>query len=170
MVHKKKELAQGWISANTVSSSGLLQTYFYLRKELISQTEHSYTGAHLEENSIRMSQLQETYSDHWVQILDQSRADWRLQKVNKVIVQMPLEYWQVWGLDRLSRSLFQHSDTLLVKTCFFMPSLDLPWHSFELFQVSCLWIPGRRAQLFLLSFTSWGSCRAMSMPLGLLKF
>lgn len=124
MVHKKKELAQGWISANTVSSSGLLQTYFYLRKELISQTEHSYTGAHLEENSIRMSQLQETYSDHWVQILDQSRADWRLQNVNKVIVQMPLEYWQVWGLDRLSRSLFQHLDTLLVKKCFFMPSLD----------------------------------------------
>lgn len=64
MVHKKKELAQGWISANTVSSSGLLQTYFYLRKELISQTKHSYTGAHLEENSIRIFQLQETYNDH----------------------------------------------------------------------------------------------------------
>lgn len=64
MVHKKKKLAQGWISANTVSSSGLLQTYFYLRKELISQTEHSYTGAHLENNRIRIFQLQGTCNDH----------------------------------------------------------------------------------------------------------
>lgn len=64
MVHKKKELAQGWISADTVSSSGLLQTYFYLRKELISQTEHSYTGTHLDENRIRILQLQGTYNDH----------------------------------------------------------------------------------------------------------
>lgn len=64
MVHKKKELAQGRISANAVSSSGLLQTYFYLRKEFISQTEHSYTGTHLEENRIRIFQLQGIYNDH----------------------------------------------------------------------------------------------------------
>lgn len=40
MVFKEKQLAQGWISAKVIiSSSSLLQTYFYLRKELASKTE-----------------------------------------------------------------------------------------------------------------------------------
>lgn len=153
MVHNKKELAQGWISANNVSSSGLLQTYFYLRKELISQTEHRYTGTHLEENRIRIFQLQGTYNDHWLQIPNHSRADWSLYSRLLRSLSKSFLNWQVWGLKHLSRSLLQCFTTLLVKKCFFMPSLSISWHSFELFLgVLCLWIPGGRAQLFLLSF------------------
>jgi len=45
---------------------------------------------------------------------------------------MPLEHWQAWGIDHLFRKPVPVSDPLLVKKCFLMSSLNLPWWSFEL--------------------------------------
>ena len=50
-------------------------------------------------------------NDHPVQVPYQLRADQKLKHVVQAIVQMPLQHWQAWSINHLSRkpgAVFDH--------------------------------------------------------------
>lgn len=86
----------------------------------------------------------------------------------KGIVQTPL--WQAWGIDHLSRNLFQCLTTLPGKKCFFMFNLNLFWCCFESSRRTLVYPLGTREKrsAFHLHFPSSGSCRVTTTTLSLL--
>lgn len=61
---------------------------------------------HKTQNSL--FQLERTCSDHLVLLPPPCfRANQKLKHVVKCIFHMPLKYWQAWGIDHLSKDLFQ---------------------------------------------------------------
>lgn len=74
---------------------------------------------------IEYFQLELTYSDHPVQLLDQFRADQKLQHVIKGIFQMLLKRWQAEGFDHLSRKAVPMFDHILGEEMF--PNEAFAW-------------------------------------------
>lgn len=53
----------------------------------------------------RIVQLEGTYSDNALQVPEKCRPDQKLKHGIKGTIQMPLKYWQAWGIDHLPRKL-----------------------------------------------------------------
>lgn len=66
-------------------------------------------------NRSRVVQVERIYKDHWVQLPDRFSADQKLKHITEVISQMSFEHSWAWGINHLTRRLFQCLITLTVK-------------------------------------------------------
>ena len=51
----------------------------------------------------RIVHLEESFNNHWVQLPDHFRVNQKWKHINEGIVQMPVEHWQAWGINQLSK-------------------------------------------------------------------
>lgn len=75
----------------------------------------------------------EIYKNHVIQLLDQSRADQKLQHVVKPLSKCLLDTDRPGALTMSLGSLFQCITTLSLKKHFLTTNLNVPWHTFEPF-------------------------------------
>lgn len=109
-------------------------------------------------SSDRIVHLEETYTDHQVQMPDQFRANQKLNHMTKCIIQMPLEHWQHGAStsEEASPSVSPPSQQRIFPYCPVWAGIGT---ALCCSHMSYFWLLVRRDQHLPLCFVSSGSCR-----------